>query len=218
MLDRIEIGARDGALGTVIWLHGLGASGDDFAPIVPMLRLPHLRFILPHAPEMPVTINNGWVMPAWYDILTLSGPGREDAAGLRASADAILTLVDHELDRGVPAERIALIGFSQGGAVVVDLITRCERRFAGAMVLSSYMVEPEGLDGRLHAANAETPVWFAHGTHDDVVPIARGRATCAALAERGRPATFDAYRMGHEVCDEELRTLRAKLAAWLPNP
>lgn len=215
MLPRIEASPNSPA-GTVIILHGLGASGEDFAPVVDWLGRDDLRFILPHAPDLPVTVNGGYVMPAWYDIRALSGPEREDGEGLRRSAAQILEIVANEVERGVPTERIVLVGFSQGGAVVLDLLTRAPVRFAGGMILSSYLVEPASLDDRLHPANAETPVWFAHGERDDVVPMARGRAAFEALRERGRPVAWDAYRMAHEVCESELAAVQDRLARWLP--
>jgi phospholipase/carboxylesterase len=215
VLPAVEIGPEGAASGAVIWLHGLGADGYDFAPIVPLLALPAVRFVLPHAPRMPVTINLGWEMPAWYDLRSLDeGPGREDVDGLVASAGRLGALIEREEARGVPASRIVLAGFSQGGAVVLHLAPRFPRTLAGILALSTYVVAPERLGVEEADANRATPALFCHGRGDDVVPIHRGRGAFALFAA-GRPARMLEFDMGHEVCPEEIGAIRDWLHARL---
>lgn len=207
-------GPRGAARGLVVWLHGLGASGHDFAPVVPMLGLPDVRFVFPHAPPQPVTINGGYVMPAWYDIRSLGpGPEREDRVGLGHSVAAVEALIEAELAAGAAAERVVIAGFSQGGAVALELLMRSERRFRGGIALSTYEV---GGGGPPTAANASTPVFFGHGRYDDVVPAWRGRAAHDALVALGRPCTWHEYGMGHEVCLPEIEAIGVALREWLP--
>jgi len=211
-LEHLVEGPKGACSGLVVWLHGLGASGHDFQPLVPHLGLPDVRFVFPHAPEMPVTINNGYVMPAWYDIRSMEpGPEREDLSQLQASAAQVDALIAQHIASGAPADKVAILGFSQGGAVTMELLTRGERKFLGGMVLSSYLVEH-------HApwtpANQDTQAWFAHGNHDDVVPAARGRHAFTRWQEAGRPAAWSAYPMAHEVVPQELGDLRAILQSW----
>lgn len=209
---------RPPATASVVWMHGLGADGHDFAPIVPHLHLPHVRFVFPHAPSMPVTINGGHVMPAWYDILTWQrGPGREVAAHIHASADRIGALIAREQERGVPAERIVLAGFSQGAAMALHVGLRHPERLAGIVALSGYLVLEDTVAAERSAANASTPLFVGHGTEDDVVPIEGGRHTYEVLAE-GRDATWRTYRMGHQVSPAEIVDLRTWLHARLGAP
>jgi phospholipase/carboxylesterase len=167
---------RDAATAAVVWLHGLGADGHDFAPIVPVLRLPHARFVFPHAPAMPVTINGGFVMPAWYDIRSLDrAPDREDAEDIRVSAECIAELLEREIDRGIPAERIVLAGFSQGAAMALHVGLRHAETLAGLIILSGYRVLPNHFEAERSEANRRTPILFCHGLHDPLLPVELGR-------------------------------------------
>lgn len=220
-LPAIEIEPNSGAAtAAVIWLHGLGADGNDFAPVVPMLDLPHVRFVFPHAPQIPVTINNGWVMRAWYDIRSLDRrPDREDPTQIRASAAQIAALLDREVARGIPSARIVLAGFSQGGAMTLYTGLRYPSPLAGLLALSAYMLLPESLAAEAATANAATPICAAHGKLDDLVPRFAGRAALDQIAavDRGREASvardvrWHEYPIGHEVSPAEL----AMIAAWL---
>jgi phospholipase/carboxylesterase len=210
---------RDAATAAVVWLHGLGADGHDFAPIVPVLRLPHARFVFPHAPAMPVTINGGFVMPAWYDIRSLDrAPDREDAEDIRVSAECIAELLEREIDRGIPAERIVLAGFSQGAAMALHVGLRFPERLAGIVVLSGYMVLPETLAAEWNAANRDTPVLFGHGRHDDLVPMASGREAFDRVQRHRPPAhtSWHEFPIGHEVDDAEIDVVARWLQAKLP--
>ena len=165
MLEFIELTTGDAPSFAVIWLHGLGADGHDFEPIVPELRLRDaVRFVFPHAPVRPVTINGGMAMRAWYDILGFDRNAKEDAAGIRASAAAVTELIDREIDRGIPAERIALAGFSQGGAIALHAALREPRALAGVLALSTYLPLAASLASERSAANAAIPIFMAHGT------------------------------------------------------
>jgi phospholipase/carboxylesterase len=201
---------------SVIWLHGLGASGADFEPIVPYLGLDPsvpVRFIFPHAPQIPVTCNGGYVMPAWYDIVSLSADSREiDERGLLASRDRIRTLINHEIMQGIPAERIFLAGFSQGGAVAyLTGLTQQAARLAGVIALSTYMPSTQQVHSGATEWGRATPVWMAHGTHDDVVSIAMGEAARDVVAALGCPYAWQTYPMGHEVCLPEIQAI----GAWI---
>jgi phospholipase/carboxylesterase len=211
MLETIETSTGARPVFSVLWLHGLGADGHDFAPIVPELVRPHwpaLRFVFPHAPVMPVTINNGLPMRAWYDIVSLdfSRP-REDAAGVRRAIAEVDALVARERDRGVPASRVLLAGFSQGGAITLAAGLRREQAFLGLVALSTYL--PLAAETAVEATSAglATPLFMAHGTQDPVVPLAAGQRSAEYLAGRGMPVDFRRYPMAHAVCAEEIREL-----------
>jgi phospholipase/carboxylesterase len=214
VLPAVEIEPRGPAAGSVIWLHGLGASGHDFEPIVPMLRLPRVRFVFPHAPARGVTINGGLIMPAWYDILSLGRPeGGEDADDVRESAAMIAALVAREKERGVPPASIVLAGFSQGGAMALFTGTRHPEALGGLMILSGYEVLARTREAEVAAANRDTPLLFCHGTYDPMVPLARARAAFAAYGE-GRPnATWREFPIAHEVSPEEIVVIRDWLTA-----
>lgn len=214
LLDCIEIGAGSDATASVIWLHGLGADGHDFEPIPPLLGLPKVRFILPHATHRPVTINNRFVMRAWYDILSLDFTGvRESESDIRESQAQIEALIRRENQRGIPSERIVLVGFSQGGAMALHVGLRWTERLAGIAVLSAYLIMPETLAQEQAPANADTPILFCHGSQDPVVPIWLGKAgyeQVAALSPE-RPTHWYDYPMQHAVCPEEI----AEIARFL---
>lgn len=214
MLDFIELATGDEPTLTVIWLHGLGADGHDFEPIVPELRLGFpARFIFPHAPVRPVTINAGMTMRAWYDIMGFSRTAVEDGVGIRASAAAVTELIDSEIARGMRADRIVLAGFSQGGAIALHTALRETRPLAGVMALSTYLPVVGTLPGERTLANAETPIFMAHGTADGVLPIALAESSRSALERLGYRVAWHAYPMAHSVCAEEIAAIGAWLAA-----
>lgn len=210
--ERIE--PEGEARAAVVWMHGLGADGHDFVPIVPELRLdPALgvRFVFPHAPRIPVTINMGMLMPAWFDVVELDFRRQPDLAGVERSAAAVRALVERERADGIPSERIALVGFSQGGAIALHVGLRHAERLAGLGALSTFFATPED-DPTVHAAvNADLPVFQAHGVLDPMVPIERGRAARERLVELGHPVEWHEYPMQHQVCIEEIDAL----GAWL---
>jgi phospholipase/carboxylesterase len=207
LLPCVEVGPADGADASIVWLHGLGASGHDFEDIVPMLRLPRARFVFPHAPRRGVTINGGLIMPAWYDILRFSdAAGSERADQVRESAEMVEALLARERERGVPSERTVLAGFSQGGAMALYTGVRHAHPLAGIMVLSGYEVMPAERP-QPGGPNAATPMFFGHGTYDPVVPAQRGRQAQRAY-EAGRESAWHEYPMGHEVCVEEIGAIR----------
>lgn len=218
LLRCVELGPED-ADATVIWMHGLGASGHDFPPVVPHLGLPpesRVRFVFPHAPRIPVTINMGMVMPAWYDILGMDLRTRHDEAGIRSSAEHVERLIERERERGVAAERLVLAGFSQGGALALHCGLRHAERLAGILVLSAYLLLPETTAAERSPANAETPILQCHGTFDPMVAESRGRAARDALRELGYTVEYETWPMQHEVCLEEIQRIGAWLREVLP--
>ena len=217
LLETIEIVSAPNPTAAVIWLHGLGADGNDFAPIVPELRLdgaPAIRFIFPHAPMMPVTINNGHVMRAWYDVSfgDLEGATRRaDEQGVRASQAAIEQLLARENARGVAAKNIVIAGFSQGGAIALQTGLRYPEPLAGIMALSTYLPLADSLATEAAAANKDVPIFYAHGTHDPVIALAMATASRDKLAKSGYAVAWHEYPMQHSVCAEEI----AAISAWL---
>lgn len=218
LLEAVEVEPSGEARASVVWLHGLGADGNDFAAAVPALALPAelgVRFVFPHAPSIPVTLNGGVLMPAWYDISEVDLQRRHDEAGVRRSDRQVRALLEREHARGVPWDRIVLAGFSQGGAVALFSSVRHERRLAGVVALSTYLVVEESLDEERTEANQDVPILQAHGTLDPMVPFARGDAARAALQQRGYDVTFCSFAMEHSVCIEELRAVRQFLVSVL---
>lgn len=204
----------------VIWLHGLGADGHDFASLVPELNLQGcapIRFIFPHAPSIPVTINNGYVMPAWFDILGMNGQGPKDEAGMRRAESQIRALIAQERERGIASERIVLAGFSQGCAMALHTGLRLEERLAGIVALSGFLPLPEKIAAERHAANADTPVFMAHGSHDPVVRMERGLASRDALLALGQPVQWHSYPLEHSLCAQEVADISAFLQRVLPS-
>ena len=198
----------------VIWLHGLGADGHDFVPIVPELRLPptlQARFVFPHAPVRPVTINNGYAMRAWYDIVGIGLASKEDEAGIRDSENRVRACVQHELDAGISAARIVIAGFSQGGAIALQTALRYPQRLAGVMALSTYLPLRGMLREEAAAANRDIPILMCHGRDDAVVPMALGALSRDTLTQSGYDVDWSDFQMGHEVCMEEIDAI----AAWL---
>jgi phospholipase/carboxylesterase len=196
---------------SIIWLHGLGADGNDFAPIVPELvdpAWPPLRFVFPHAPVRPVTINNGMSMRAWYDIAAFDLNARQDEAGMRASIAEVETLIARERSRGVPSEHIVLAGFSQGGAIALAAGLRHPDKLGGIIALSTYLPLHATLAGERHAANATLPIFWGHGTIDPVVILQRGTDSRDLLQSLGYTVDWHIYPMAHAVCAEEIDDLR----------
>ena len=221
LLPRIELESAPLPLCSVIWLHGLGADGNDFASIVPQLDLrgcPPIRFIFPHAPSMPVTINGGYMMPAWYDILGVNLVDRQDAAGIQKSEKAIRALIEQEVARGIPYERIVLAGFSQGCAMALHTGLRLPHRLAGIMALSGYLPLASQFAAERHTANAKTPVFMAHGTQDPVVVLKRGEDSRDALKALGHPVQWHTYPMPHSVHPQEIADIAAFLKQVLGKP
>jgi phospholipase/carboxylesterase len=213
-LETIEIETAPDPSVSVIWLHGLGADGNDFAPIVRELDLsgcPAIRFVFPHAPTMPVTINNGYVMRAWYDIIGLDIGQREDMAGLRKSQALVEALIANEKARGVPANRIILAGFSQGCAMTLQTGLRHPEKLAGLLCLSGYLPLHQAVPDERHSANHETPIFLAHGRSDPVVPISLAEKSHSILSSLGYKVEWHEYMMPHSVCQEEIDDI----SAWL---
>ncbi|MGC3981551.1 MAG: alpha/beta hydrolase-fold protein [Steroidobacteraceae bacterium] len=198
----------------VIWMHGLGADGHDFVPIVPELNLPTtlaVRFIFPHAPHRPVTLNNGYVMRAWYDIKSLGLRTEEDAPGIHASQQQINHLIQRELDAGITAQRIVIAGFSQGGAIALQTALRYPQRLAGAMPLSTYLPLRDTLAAEASPANRDLSIFMCHGRQDPVVPLTLGELSRDVLQALGYTVDFRVYDMPHSVCAEEI----GDISAWL---
>ena len=217
LLETIEIESGDKPAAAVIWMHGLGADGNDFVPIVHELDLsgaPAIRFVFPHAPMQPVSINNGYVMRAWYDVKwgDLEGRSKQaDEAGVRASQRAIEALIDREVSRGIVAEKILLAGFSQGGAIALHAGLRYSNKLAGVMALSTYLPLPESFPSEATEDNRATPIFMAHGTQDNVVPYDMGLRSRQLLEQQGYDVEWHEYPMPHSVCLEEI----SDVGAWL---
>jgi phospholipase/carboxylesterase len=217
LLPRVEIEPSDeGAPATVVWLHGLGADGHDFGPIVPYLGVPWVRFVFPHAPARPVTINNGYVMPAWYDITDL-GRGGANLEHVAQTRRQVTSLLEREVERGVPPERTVLAGFSQGAGIALYTGLRHPRRLGGILVASGYELRPETLASEAAAENLDTPILFCHGSYDDLLPVALGREAYAARLAEGRPVEWREFPIGHEVSMPEIETFGAWLRERLPR-
>jgi phospholipase/carboxylesterase len=213
LLERIEVATGAAPSASVIWMHGLGADGHDFEPIVPELGLPaalQVRFIFPHAPVRPVTLNMGMAMRAWYDIIEIGG-GREDGEGLRASQAAIEQLIAAEVARGIPVSRIVLAGFSQGGAIAFQAGLRHPERLAGIMALSTYLPLAGTVEDERSEANRDLPVFMAHGSVDPMISIGRAQQSRKMLEALGYPLQWHEYPMPHSVCPQEI----ADISDWL---
>jgi len=214
LLETVEIETAPAPRASIIWLHGLGADGHDFEPIVPELGLPKtlaVRFVFPHAPARPVTINGGMVMRAWYDVVAAGGDRREVEPGVRESARRIEALIDRERARGVADRAIVLAGFSQGGAMALHTGLRHPEPLAGIMALSCFLPLADTVATEASAANRDVPIFMAHGTHDPLIPIDRGRHARDLLTGLGYRIEWHEYPMPHSVCAEEV----ADIAAWL---
>ncbi len=205
----IEINPQGQAAYVVIWLHGLGADGNDFVPIVPQLRLPKeklVRFVFPNAPAMPVTVNNGYVMPAWYDIYAMDLVAKIDVEGILRSADYLQTLIDAEITSGMKPENIVLAGFSQGGVIALTTALRSDLSLAGVMALSTYLPESVPLSNTV-----PRQIFQAHGRMDEVVRYSVGMDTCSRLRKLGHHVDWREYDMTHSVCAAEV----ADITEWL---
>jgi len=215
---RVVIEPDGEARSSVIWLHGLGADGHDFEPIVPYLGLdPSLgvRFVFPHAPPRPVTVNAGMIMRAWYDIRQLGSREDEDEDGIGESAALVSALIDEERARGIPSERVVLAGFSQGGALALHVGLRHPAPLAGLVVLSAYLVLEKRVEAERHPASRTLPIFQAHGTLDPMVPVGAGERARDVLLRLGHAVEWHAYAMGHEVRPEEIRDIGAALGRML---
>jgi phospholipase/carboxylesterase len=218
LLPCVEVETAPNPGASVIWLHGLGADGNDFVPIVPELRLPPslpVRFVFPHAPVRPVTINNGMRMRAWYDIAAADLSNRADLEGVRQSQLLLEALVGREKARGMPSGRIVLAGFSQGGAIALYTGVRQAERLAGIVALSTYLVSADTLETEAGSANRALPIFMAHGTADPIVRYGWGEASRRALEAAGYRVDWHSYRMEHSVCLEEIIALGEWLARVL---
>ncbi len=213
----VEICASPTPSASIIWLHGLGADGNDFVPIVEMLDLPHIRFVLPHAPYRSITINNGYTMRGWYDILGRTSGSQQDEAGIRASQNYVEQLIAHEHERGISASRIALAGFSQGGAIVLHTTTRLQAHLAGVLALSTYLPLSSLLEAEKTAASLQTPIYMAHGRYDEVISLDMGWTSAQKLQAAGYSLDWCEYPMAHSVCANEIADIRAFLLRILPE-
>jgi phospholipase/carboxylesterase len=214
LLSCIEIAPKQQAKGSVIWLHGLGADGNDFVPIVPELRLADelgLRFIFPNAEMRPVTINNGYVMRAWYDILAMDITHRADKEGINESVNQINSLIENEESKGIPSQNIILAGFSQGAVMALTAGLRSNKTLAGILALSGYLPFTEDIIGNLSASKKNIPIWMGHGIQDNIVPYQAGLTAFDTLKRSGLTISWHSYQMGHSVCAEEVRDI----ADWI---
>lgn len=210
--EAVEVTTGENPQGSVIWLHGLGADGHDFEPIVPELRLPadlSLRFIFPHAPVQPVTINGGMAMRSWYDIVSFDSEGRADRAGLLESSDLLEGLISREIERDIAPQKIVVAGFSQGGAVAIHTALQTEHPIAGLMALSTYMALPD--DAASAVSRKDLPIFMAHGSFDQVLRMEWGRSSADRLIEVGYAVEWHEYPMAHAVCPQEI----ADISNWL---
>lgn len=216
LLEYLEVTTAEKPIYSVIWLHGLGADGHDFEPIVPYLGLPSataVRFIFPHALMRPVTVNGGAVMRAWYDIIELSASRGQDEAGINHSAEKVRALIEFEISRGIPASKIILAGFSQGGAMALHVGLRYPQKLAGIMALSAYLLFPERLQDEFSEANSQTPVFVGHGTQDPVVPFTLGQAVHSTLQAGKWPVEWHSYPIPHSVSQPEI----VDVGSWLQH-
>ncbi|MCD6046029.1 MAG: putative esterase [Gammaproteobacteria bacterium] len=212
LLPHITLEPDSPAEASVIWFHGLGADGNDFVPIVPQLALPEtlpVRFIFPHAPVIPVTVNGGYPMPAWFDITTLTPELKIDEKGLTAAIKAAHDLIRAEINKGISPTRIVLAGFSQGGAIALSAALTYPDALAGSIALSTFIPSTQ----LAHINNHRPPIYMAHGTLDDVVPISLGEQTCHLLKKQGFDVSWNTYAMAHEVCKKEIDSI----SQWLQN-
>jgi len=210
----VTVAPKGGSQAAVIWLHGLGADGYDFVPLVPELRLPEelgVRFVFPHAPARPVTINNGFVMRAWYDIKGLSAQGPQDEEGIAQSQSLVQDLIVREVAQGIDVRRIAIAGFSQGGAIALHSALRYPQRLAGVLALSTYLPLHDNLAREAAAANRDVPIFMCHGTGDPVLPLQLGEMSRDYLNALGYQVEWKQYSMRHEVSAQEV----ADISAWL---
>ena len=218
MLDCITLDPPSSATACVLWMHGLGADGNDFVPVVPELGLPRnhsVRFVFPNAPSMPVTINGGYVMPAWYDIASAEIDKRADEAGVRKSQAAITELIADQRAKGIASERIVLAGFSQGGVIALQTGLRHSEKLGGIMALSTYLACVESVGTEASPANRDIPMFMAHGSMDPVIPVTLAKLSKARLETHGYKIEWHEYGMPHSVCAEEIEAIGAFLTRAL---
>lgn len=214
LLPAIELEPSQPPIGSVIWLHGLGADGHDFAPIVPVFNFPEtmpLRFIFPHAPEIPVTMNNGYVMRAWYDIVSISMDQHADQKGIQDSVQKIIDFIEHEKARGIPSHKIMIAGFSQGAVIALSTALAYTETLGGIIALSGYLPEAEYQLTHAKDANKKTPIFLAHGNADPVVPFFLGKSLHQLLEKFQYPVDWHTYEMQHSVCPQEIQDI----AQWI---
>jgi len=216
MLSNVVINSESHNKACIIWLHGLGADGHDFEPVVQMLNLPHIKFILPHAPHRPVTLNNGYEMRAWYDIFGLQSESIQDEAGINNMQLTINAMIEAEIARGIPSQRILLAGFSQGGAMALHTATRFDQPLAGVLALSTYLPLKNQLKEKQHLANKPLPIWMAHGRQDSVITLATAQSSRQTLEAAGYAVEWHEYDMPHSVCEAEIDDIRQFLLRVLP--
>lgn len=213
-MDKIELGERDSPEYSVIWLHGLGADGNDFVPIIPELELPSTtHFVFPHAPYRPITINGGMPMRAWFDIIEISRDGPVDETGIEESITSVQQLIDNEIAKGVKPTQIILAGFSQGGVIAIHAGLRYPQSLGGIIALSTFIPLSKQLKQLCHQNNQATPVFVGHGELDPLVPLNYGKDVTKFLTTMGNPVSWHEYNMYHSVCDEEIEDI----ADWLKN-
>lgn len=218
LLSCVEVEPEGPANAAVIWLHGLGADGHDFEPIVPYLDLDpdiRTRFVFPHAPERSVTINGGMIMRAWYDIRAVALEREIDEGGVLESSEQVVALIERERERGIEPKRLVLAGFSQGGAIALHAALRYPERLAGVIALSTYLVREERLESERSQANRDLPIFQAHGTLDPMVPPQNGEHARDRLTGLDYPLEWKTYSMGHEVHPGEIRDVGSVLNSWL---
>lgn len=219
-MDCVTVETGPQPTGCVIWLHGLGADGYDFVPIVKELEqlgLPPTRFLFPHAPQIPVSINGGYVMRAWYDIRNVDLQRQEDEQGIRQSQAAIESLIESQIEAGFAPHQIVLAGFSQGGAITYQTGLRSKHTLAGLIALSTYLPCTDSLEAEIKTANLKVPVLAAHGTQDNIVLVDRGQKAVELLKAKGMPIQWLTYPMAHSVCGEEVVAIAEFLKKVLPN-
>ena len=210
--ETVEVETAASPDASVIWLHGLGADGHDFEPIIPELRLPEslrLRFVFPHAPVRPVTLNGGMAMRAWYDIYSLDRDGPVDEAGINDSTAILEALISREEDRGIDSERIVVAGFSQGGVIAINAVLKSQRKLAGLIALSTWMALASAAEGDIF--DTSLPVFMAHGQFDPVIPLQFGRTSAERLTAAGFDVAWHDYPMAHGVCPQEI----GDISSWL---
>lgn len=211
LLDKIVIEPERHAVATVIWLHGLGASGEDFAALLPELKLPEnhgIRFVFPHAPVRPITLNGGWPMPGWYDIYGLDKDARQDEAGIRNMADQVRELIAIEQDSGIPPDKILLAGFSQGGAMALFTGLTHAQPLAGVLALSTYLPLKDILQAEAQVKRHTLPILMVHGLSDPVIPVHFAELSRTTLETLGYPVTWHTFPMAHSVCQPEIELIR----------
>ena len=213
----IEICGVKNPSASVIWLHGLGADGNDFVPVVKMLNLPNIRFILPHAPYQKISMNNGYTMRAWYDLFGLKSNQPQDEAGIEASRTYIESLITQENQLGIANNKIILAGFSQGGATVLHTMARQQQALAGVLALSTYLPLHTKLSTDKTVASLHTPIFMAHGSFDEVITLDRCKASLAVLQDNNYQVDWHEYAMAHSVCPQEINDIRTFLLSTLSH-